>query len=98
MLHLQKQLQASVAAVTTTSKQQATPHMPFPLAGQLHPLTLSSARDPTGIWSLPSATKGTGLFIVFVCICVCVCVCVCVSVYVRACICVCACVHTHMGE
>ena len=63
MLHLQKQMQSSVAAVESIATLGDTYQMHFPRAGQIHPLELSSSWDPTGIWSLPTTTEAKGRFI-----------------------------------
>ena len=60
MLHLQKQMQSSVAAVASSTMQGDTSQMLFTHAGQIHPLELISSWDPTGIWSLPTTTEAQG--------------------------------------
>ena len=60
MLHLQKQMQYSVAAVTSSTMQEDTSQMHLPRAGLIHPLELMSSWDPTGLWSWPTTTEPKG--------------------------------------
>ena len=63
MLHLQKQMQSSVAAVASSTTQGDTSQMLFPPVEQIHLLELTSSWGPTRIWSLPTTTEARDRFI-----------------------------------